>query len=194
MKGGGVTWADYGKRGGRSPNRRDGQSKAARAHESFDVTRCDIDGNRLARAICSGGLRRLPLRAAAGMSAAPTSVRGANNQVVHGAENDWRSASRGGGVAARTGKFEEPSSTGGQQPGQAEQNRLRCQTRKGGHQIMNYINQLMVRARESKKGQTMTEYVLIIAAIAVAGYIAYQGLEGGINSIISSVTTTLKAA
>jgi Flp pilus assembly pilin Flp len=59
---------------------------------------------------------------------------------------------------------------------------------------MNYINQLMVRARESKKGQTMTEYVLIIAAIAVAGYIAYQGLEGGINSIISSVTTTLKAA
>jgi Flp pilus assembly pilin Flp len=52
----------------------------------------------------------------------------------------------------------------------------------------------MVRVRESKKGQTMTEYVLIIAAIAVAGYIAYQGLEGGINSIISSVTTTLKAA
>jgi len=59
---------------------------------------------------------------------------------------------------------------------------------------MNYINQLMARVRESKKGQTMTEYVLIIAAIAVAGYIAYQGLEGGINSIISSVTTTLKAA
>ncbi len=28
---------------------------------------------------------------------------------------------------------------------------------------MNYINQLMVRIRESKKGQTMTEYVLIIA-------------------------------
>ena len=59
---------------------------------------------------------------------------------------------------------------------------------------MNYINGLIVRARESKTGQTMTEYVLIVAAIAVAGYIAYQGLEGGINSIISSVTTTLKAA
>jgi len=26
---------------------------------------------------------------------------------------------------------------------------------------MNYINKLMVRVRESKKGQTMTEYVLI---------------------------------
>src|ERR1700730_17564852 len=59
---------------------------------------------------------------------------------------------------------------------------------------MKYINKLMVRVRESKKGQTMTEYVLIIAAIAVAGYIAYQGLEGGINTIISNVTTTLKGA
>ncbi|MGD0119243.1 MAG: hypothetical protein ABSD30_14345 [Candidatus Binatus sp.] len=59
---------------------------------------------------------------------------------------------------------------------------------------MNYINKLMVRVRESKKGQTMTEYVLIIAAIAVAGYIAYQGLEGGINTIITNVTNTLKTA
>ena len=59
---------------------------------------------------------------------------------------------------------------------------------------MNYINKLMVRVRESKKGQTITEYVLIIAAIAVAGYIAYQGLEGGINTIISNVTATLKGA
>jgi Flp pilus assembly pilin Flp len=59
---------------------------------------------------------------------------------------------------------------------------------------MNYINKLMVRVRESKKGQTMTEYVLIIAAIAVAGYVAYQGLEGGINTIIAHVTTTLQGA
>ena len=59
---------------------------------------------------------------------------------------------------------------------------------------MNYLNELMVRVRESKSGQTMTEYVLIIAAIAVAGYIAYQGLEGGINTIIATVTTTLTGA
>jgi Flp pilus assembly pilin Flp len=59
---------------------------------------------------------------------------------------------------------------------------------------MNYINKLMVRVRESKKGQTMTEYVLIIAAIAVAGYVAYQGLEGGINTIIAKVTTELTGA
>jgi Flp pilus assembly pilin Flp len=59
---------------------------------------------------------------------------------------------------------------------------------------VNYINRLIIRVRESKKGQTMTEYVLIIAAIAVAGYIAYEGLEGGINTIITNVTATLKAA
>jgi Flp pilus assembly pilin Flp len=59
---------------------------------------------------------------------------------------------------------------------------------------MSYINKLIVGFRESKPGQTMTEYVLIIAAIAVAGYIAYQGLEGGINTIISNVTATLKGA
>ncbi len=59
---------------------------------------------------------------------------------------------------------------------------------------MKYINKLMVRIRESKQGQTMTEYVLIVAAIAVAGYLAYQGLEGGINTIITNVTNTLKAA
>ncbi len=59
---------------------------------------------------------------------------------------------------------------------------------------MDYVNKLIVRVRESRKGQTMTEYVLIIAAIAVAGYIAYEGLEGGINTIITNVTNTLKAA
>ncbi|WP_333646946.1 Flp family type IVb pilin [Candidatus Binatus sp.] len=59
---------------------------------------------------------------------------------------------------------------------------------------MKYVNKFIVRMRENQTGQTMTEYVLIIAAIAVAGYIAYQGLEGGINSIIANVTATLSAA
>jgi Flp pilus assembly pilin Flp len=59
---------------------------------------------------------------------------------------------------------------------------------------MNYLNNLIVNIRESGKGQTMTEYVLIIAAIAVAGYTAYLGLEGGIETIITNVTATLKGA
>jgi Flp pilus assembly pilin Flp len=49
-------------------------------------------------------------------------------------------------------------------------------------------------AHEGGVGQTMTEYVLIIAAIAVAGYTAYVGLEGGINTIIANVTSTLSGA
>ena len=54
--------------------------------------------------------------------------------------------------------------------------------------------QLRRTLRASAPAQTMTEYVLIIAAIAVAGYVAYQGLEGGIASIITSVTNSLNAA
>ena len=59
---------------------------------------------------------------------------------------------------------------------------------------MNYLNKMIVEIRESRKGQTMTEYVLIIAAIAVAGYTAYLGLEGGIQTIITNVTATLTGA
>jgi Flp pilus assembly pilin Flp len=59
---------------------------------------------------------------------------------------------------------------------------------------MKYLIRMLANASESTKGQTMTEYVLIIAAIAVAGYTAYVGLEGGINGIIANVTATLSAA
>jgi Flp pilus assembly pilin Flp len=59
---------------------------------------------------------------------------------------------------------------------------------------MKYLSRMLVKTRESRKGQTMTEYVLIIAAIAIAGYTAYVGLEGGINGIIANVTATLSAA
>jgi Flp pilus assembly pilin Flp len=62
---------------------------------------------------------------------------------------------------------------------------------------MNFLRTLIVRLTESKRsqaGQTMTEYVLIVAAIAVAGYVAYQGLETGINGVITKVTASLNAA
>jgi Flp pilus assembly pilin Flp len=52
----------------------------------------------------------------------------------------------------------------------------------------------IVEAKRSQRGQTMTEYVLIIAAIAVAGYVAYQGLETGINGVITKTTSSLNAA
>jgi Flp pilus assembly pilin Flp len=62
---------------------------------------------------------------------------------------------------------------------------------------MDFLRKIMVRLSEPKRkqaGQTMTEYVLIVAAIAVAGYVAYQGLEVGINGIITSVATSMSAA
>ncbi len=45
-----------------------------------------------------------------------------------------------------------------------------------------------------EKGQDMAEYVLIMAAVGVAGYTAYVGLEGGINGLITTVTGLLKGA
>jgi Flp pilus assembly pilin Flp len=62
---------------------------------------------------------------------------------------------------------------------------------------MDFLRSMIVRLTEAKRnqaGQTMTEYVLIIAAIAVAGYVAYQGLETGINGIITKTTASLNAA
>ncbi|MHB8381223.1 MAG: Flp family type IVb pilin [Candidatus Binataceae bacterium] len=59
--------------------------------------------------------------------------------------------------------------------------------------MKNWITKMYLQLH-TDNGQTMTEYVLIIAAIAVAGYVAYQGLEGGINTIIAHVTTTLAGA
>lgn len=62
---------------------------------------------------------------------------------------------------------------------------------------MGFLRKMYVHLTESKRseaGQTMTEYVLIVAAIAVAGYVAYQGLETGINGVITKVTGSLNAA
>ena len=59
---------------------------------------------------------------------------------------------------------------------------------------MNLLTRFFVRLREARRGQTMTEYVLIIAAVAVAGYTAYVSLEGGIDTLIKSVTSTLSGA
>ena len=62
---------------------------------------------------------------------------------------------------------------------------------------MNFLMSMYLRitkAKRDQRGQTMTEYVLIIAAIAVAGYVAYQGLELGINGLITKVTGSLSAA
>jgi len=63
---------------------------------------------------------------------------------------------------------------------------------------MDLLTKGFVRANELRrkmaKGQTMTEYALIMAAIAVVCIAAYNTLGGQINTEIGSVTTALSAS
>ncbi len=48
--------------------------------------------------------------------------------------------------------------------------------------------------KRPKRGQDMAEYVLILAAVAIAGYTAYVALAGGMQGLINNVTAILSAA
>ena len=56
---------------------------------------------------------------------------------------------------------------------------------------MDFITKGFVKAREWQKGQTMTEYALILAAVAVVVYVGYQAMGTTITSLLSSVDTSL---
>jgi Flp pilus assembly pilin Flp len=63
---------------------------------------------------------------------------------------------------------------------------------------MESVTKLLIRARESvvrnTRGQTMTEYALILAAIAVVVYGTYRVLGNNIGSLASGVDSTLTNA
>ncbi|MBF6567509.1 MAG: Flp family type IVb pilin [Candidatus Binataceae bacterium] len=48
-----------------------------------------------------------------------------------------------------------------------------------------------VRLHESLPGQTMTEYALILAAVAVAAFVAYQGMGSSISTMATKVGSDL---
>jgi Flp pilus assembly pilin Flp len=52
---------------------------------------------------------------------------------------------------------------------------------------MDTLRKMYVKANEFARGQTMTEYALILAAVAVVVYGAYQTLGTTINSALSTV-------
>jgi Flp pilus assembly pilin Flp len=56
---------------------------------------------------------------------------------------------------------------------------------------MDVITRLWVKALERERAQTMTEYVLIIAAVALVALVAYKALGTAITNEISNVTTNL---
>jgi Flp pilus assembly pilin Flp len=67
-----------------------------------------------------------------------------------------------------------------------------------GDMKMEAVTKMFIRARESMvrktRGQTMTEYALILAAIAVVVYGTYRALGNNIGSLASGVDSALTNA
>jgi Flp pilus assembly pilin Flp len=62
-------------------------------------------------------------------------------------------------------------------------------------EVMDFLTKMYVKASEGvrsyREGQTMTEYALILAAIAVVVFAAYNTLGSGINKMVSNLNTQL---
>lgn len=56
---------------------------------------------------------------------------------------------------------------------------------------MNQFARLYVKAREASRGQTMTEYALILSAVAVVVFVGYQTMGTTIGTLLTSVDAQL---
>ena len=56
---------------------------------------------------------------------------------------------------------------------------------------MDKITELFVKVREYHRGQTMTEYALILSAVAVVVFVGYQTMGTTIMGLITAVDTKL---
>ncbi|MGD0670450.1 MAG: Flp family type IVb pilin [Candidatus Binatus sp.] len=56
---------------------------------------------------------------------------------------------------------------------------------------MDMITRMIVKVREYQRGQTMTEYALILAAVAVVVYVGYQTMGSDIGSLLGRVDSQL---
>ena len=66
-----------------------------------------------------------------------------------------------------------------------------CQHKLEGEIQMNKITKLYVKADSFARGQTMAEYALILAAVAVVVFVGYQTMGTTITSLLSTVDTSL---
>ena len=57
--------------------------------------------------------------------------------------------------------------------------------------MMNKIRKLYVQADNFAHGQTMAEYALILAAVAVVVYVGYQTMGTTITTLLSTVDSSL---
>jgi len=53
--------------------------------------------------------------------------------------------------------------------------------------LMDKITGLIVKVREYQRGQTMAEYALILAAVAVVVFVGYQTMGTTITTLLGSV-------
>ena len=58
---------------------------------------------------------------------------------------------------------------------------------------MDSLIKFFVKAREAQKGQTMTEYALILAAVAVVVFVTYEVMGQDINSLVNGIDKSLTA-
>jgi Flp pilus assembly pilin Flp len=56
---------------------------------------------------------------------------------------------------------------------------------------MDQVKGLFVKVREYQRGQTMTEYALILAAIAVVCIVGYDAMGTTVSGLVTSVNTYL---
>jgi Flp pilus assembly pilin Flp len=56
---------------------------------------------------------------------------------------------------------------------------------------MHAIARLIVRTREFNRGQTMAEYALIMAAVAVVVFVGYQTMGTTITTLLTTVDGSL---
>ncbi|HYL57867.1 MAG TPA: Flp family type IVb pilin [Candidatus Acidoferrales bacterium] len=52
---------------------------------------------------------------------------------------------------------------------------------------MDKLTRLFVKVREYQRGQTMTEYALILSAVAVVVFVGYQAMGTTIDTLLTSV-------
>ncbi|MGD0118858.1 MAG: Flp family type IVb pilin [Candidatus Binatus sp.] len=56
---------------------------------------------------------------------------------------------------------------------------------------MEKVTRMFVKMREYPAGQTMAEYALILAAVAVIVFVAYQTMGSTISSLLGTVDSNL---
>jgi Flp pilus assembly pilin Flp len=61
----------------------------------------------------------------------------------------------------------------------------------GGDGAMEKLTRMFVRMTEGERGQTMAEYALIMAAVAVIVFVAYQKMGTTITTLLGTVNTQL---